>query len=120
MLLDRRSDRIEVIFYPELIILLAWKNDGLQIIQCFYYETPQDVSYHLLNVARQCQMPPAETRVILSGLVEIGSDLFAAADHYFQFVETAERPEQFNYDPAFEAYPAHFFSPMFSLGLCVS
>jgi hypothetical protein len=35
-------------------------------------------------------------------------------------VETEERPDTFNYDIAFDRYPAHFFSPLFSLGLCVS
>jgi hypothetical protein len=56
----------------------------------------------------------------VSGLVEKYSALYAGIDKYFQLVETEERPDAFNYDIAFDRYPAHFFSPMFSLGLCVS
>ncbi len=120
MLLQRKDDRIEIVFYPELIIVLAWKNNTLQIIQCFSYETPEDVSYHVVNLSNQWNIDRGQVRVIVSGLLEMDSGLFAAVDKYFQFVETDERPDQFNYDAAFNQYPAHFFSPLFSLGICVS
>lgn len=120
ILLDRKDDRMEIIFYPELISVLLWKNDALQIVQCFNYETPEDVTYHVVNIAEQWKLSRGEIRVIVSGLVEKDSALFTAVDKYFQFVETEERPEQFNYDAAFDRYPPHFFSPLFSLAICVS
>lgn len=118
--LERKDNRMEIIFYPELIIVLLWKNNALQIVQCFNYETPEDVTYHAVNISEQWEVDRSEIRVIVSGLVEKDSALFAAVDKYFQFVETEERPEQFNYDSAFDGYPPHFFSPLFSIGICVS
>ncbi len=120
LILERKDSRMEIIFYPELIIVSLWGSGSLQFVQCFSYETPEDVTYHVVNISEQWELSRDQIRVIVSGLVEIDAALYAAVDKYFQFVETDERPEAFNYDPAFERYPAHFFSPIFSLGLCVS
>jgi hypothetical protein len=120
MMLERKDNRMEIIFYPERIIVSLWKDNALLFIQGFNYETPEDVAYHTTNLAEQWKLDRAEIRVIVSGLVEKDSALFASVDKYFQFVETEERPEQFNYDAAFDRYPAHFFSPLFTIGTCVS
>jgi hypothetical protein len=119
-ILSRSEDRIEVVFYPEQIIISMWLNNKLQILQCYVYETPDDITWYLLDICSQWNVDPSVLPVKVSGLVEKYSALYAGIDKYFQLVETEERPDAFNYDIAFDRYPAHFFSPMFSLGLCVS
>jgi Protein of unknown function (DUF3822) len=120
ILLHRKQDRIEVIFYPEQIIISLWLNGKLQILQCYGYETPDDITWYLLDICRQWNTDPSVLPVMVSGLIEKYSALYAGIDKYFPVVETEERPDTFNYDIAFDRYPAHFFSPLFSLGLCVS
>jgi hypothetical protein len=119
-ILDRKDDRIEVVFYPEQIIISLWLHNKLQIQQCFVYETPDDITWCLLDICRQWNIDPTEMNVLVSGLVEQYSALYSSIDRYFKLVNTEDRPEAFNYDIAFDRYPDHFFSPLFSLGLCVS
>jgi len=118
--LGRVHDRIDVIFYPELIITALWKHGKVHLIQCFPYETRDDVAYHLLNLCTQWGSDPGEIPVVVSGLVERYSALFASVEKYFRNVELDKRPEAFRYDEAFNEYPTHFFTPLFSLGLCGS
>lgn len=119
-ILERKHARIEIVFYPEQIIISLWLQGKLQILQCFQYETPDDITWYLLDICRQWNADPATIPVIVSGLVEKYSALYSGIDRYFRDVETESKPEAFNYDIAFDKYPDHFFSPLFSLGLCVS
>lgn len=119
-ILDRKDDRIEVVFYPEQIIISVWLHGRLQILQCFTYETPDDITWYLLDICKQWNVDTADIPVLVSGLVEPYSALYSSIDRYFKVVQTEVRPEAFNYDIAFDRYPDHFFSPLFSLGLCVS
>jgi hypothetical protein len=119
-ILARKEDRIEVMFYPEQIIISFWLNGRLQILQCYSYETPDDITWYLLDICKQWNADASVLPVIVSGLIEKYSALYAGIDKYFQVVETEDRPDTFNYDIAFDRYPSHFFSPLFSLGLCVS
>lgn len=118
--LARKEDRMEVIFYPEQIIISLWLKGKLQILQCYNYETPDDITWYLLDICKQWNADVSVLPVMVSGLIEKYSALYSGIDKYFQVVETEERPEVFNYDIAFDRYPQHFFSPLFSLGLCVS
>ncbi|HSF45579.1 MAG TPA: DUF3822 family protein, partial [Chitinophagaceae bacterium] len=119
-ILNRKDDRIEVVFYPEQLIISVWLRGKLQILQCFYYETPDDITWYLLDICKQWDVDHASMPVVVSGLVEQHSALYSSIDRYFKVVHTEDRPEAFNYDIAFDRYPEHFFSPLFSLGLCVS
>jgi hypothetical protein len=119
-ILGRKDDRIEVVFYPEQIIISVWLRGKLQILQCFYYEAPDDITWYLLDICKQWDMDTADIPVLVSGLVEPYSALYSSIDRYFTIVQNEGRPDAFNYDIAFDRYPEHFFSPLFSLGLCVS
>ncbi len=113
------SSFIYVIFYPNQIILTLVKDHDLQLIQTFPYDIPEDVSYNILNIADQFDLSTDEILVKLSGLVDTDSVLYSDILKYFINVETDPRPGYFSYDEAFDAYPSHFFTPFFSLGLCV-
>jgi len=108
-----------VIFYPHQIILALVRNKSLQLIQTFPYDIPEDVSYHILNIADQFNLSADEVPITVSGLIDVGSVLYAELMKYFINVETDPRPGFFSYDECFDEYPSHFFTPFFSLGLCV-
>ena len=116
----QKSTVMEVVLYPSHIIVSFWKEDRLLIIQCFEYDTPEDVAWCLLNVTSQWEMEPAGLPVVVSGLVEIQSPMYAEIKKYFLDVELDARPADFQYDFSFDNYPQHFFSPIFSLALCGS
>jgi hypothetical protein len=113
--LDIPSSRLEAVLYPSHLIVTLWSEGRLLVNQYYDYDTPEDVAWCLLNVARQWGMPPGDLPVVISGLVESHSPMYAEIRKYFIYVELDTWPSQFRYDPAFEQYPQHFFSPIFSL-----
>lgn len=113
------SSFLYVIFYPNQIILTLVKEYSLQLIQTFPYDIPEDVSYHILNIADQFDLSADEIPIRISGLIDVDSVLYAELMKYFINVETDPRPGFFSYDECFDEYPSHFFTPFFSLGLCV-
>ena len=117
---QQKATLMEVVLYPSHIIVSLWKQDQLHIIQCYEYDTPEDVAWWLLNIAYQWEMSPSELPVVVSGLVEIQSPMYSEIKKYFLEVELDTRPSVFQYDFSFDNYPQHFFSPIFSLALCAS
>lgn len=116
----QQPNQMEVVLYPAHIIVALWVDGRLLIHQCYEYDTPEDVAWWLLNVASQWDLLPAELPVVVSGLVETSSPMYAEIHKYFLHVELDERPDAFRYDFSFDNYPQHFFSPIFSLALCGS
>lgn len=110
---------IYAIFYPNQIILSVFVDHQLQLIQTFPYDIPEDASYHMLNIADQFELSTDDILVKVCGLIDTESVLYTEIMKYFIHVETDPRPGYFSYDEAFDVYPSHFFTPIFSLGLCV-
>lgn len=111
---------MELVLYPSHIIVALWKDDQLLLIQHYDYDTPEDVAWWLLNLTGQWGLSQEELPVIISGLVETQSPMYTEIQKYFLNVELDTRPASFQYDFAFDNYPQHFFSPIFSLALCGS
>lgn len=112
---DQPLTRLEAILYPSHVMVVFWAEGRLCLSQYYDYDTPEDVAWSLLNVARQWDMRPDELPLYVSGLVETSSPMYAEIRKYFMHVELEARPFSFRYDPGFDQYPHHFFSPIFSL-----
>lgn len=111
---------MELALYPSHIVVALWKDEQLQLIQHYEYDTPEDVAWWLLNLNNQFELNQETLPILISGLVETQSPMYAEVQKYFMQVELDTRPEEFQYDFAFDNYPQHFFSPIFSLALCES
>jgi Protein of unknown function (DUF3822) len=110
---------LSVLFYPNRILVSAVKNKQLHLLQSYAYEAAEDAGYHLLNICRQLQLPPQNTPVILSGMIDASSVLYTEIYKYFGQV-SLEGFAGTELVPALEEYPAHFFSPLLKLAICVS
>lgn len=115
---DLPASYMHVSFYPNQVIVAVMQDGVCQLIQTFLYDIPEDVSYHLLNITEQFDIDNATIPVILSGLIDKGSALFAELLKYYLQVKADAGGNMFTIDPAFESYPEHFFTPVFSLALC--
>lgn len=109
---------IYIIFYPNQVVVTVIKEKEPQLIQAFPYDIPEDVTYHLLNISEQLELDNAEIPLLASGLIDSGSALYAELLKYFLQVETDPGWSGFSKDDAFQEYPDHFFTPIFSLALC--
>jgi Protein of unknown function (DUF3822) len=107
-------------FYHDFFSLVVMKASRLKLVQQFAYQTPEDVVYHLLNICRQFGIDTAEIELQLGGLIDENSALYKDIYKYFGHIQLRERPAAFGYDAAFDAFPPHFFSPLFNCLSCVS
>lgn len=111
-------DEIHTLFYNNKLIVSVLKKDGLQLMRSFEYETAEDVVYYLLNICQQYNIDCEKVTLIISGLIADHSVMYAELQKYFMFLKLTERPADFKYSEAFDEYPQHFFTPIFSAALC--
>jgi Protein of unknown function (DUF3822) len=116
---SERTAYLSVMFYPNHILVGAVKDKQLHLLQSFAYEAAEDVGYYLLNICGQFELSPGNTPVILSGMIDVSSALYTEIFKYFGQVELEGFPGT-NMEPALQDYPAHFFSPLLKLAICVS
>jgi Protein of unknown function (DUF3822) len=117
-LLHEQGDACYCIVYQHCIKVMLIKKGLLQIAQFFDYTTPSDVAYHLLNVCQQHDILPGEVELSLSGFIDKKSNLYDELHRYFLQIHMQEGDREKSH--AVELYPAHFFSHLISLALCVS
>lgn len=96
--------------------LVAGKSDSFLLAQNFSYSTPADVMYYLLKVCQQFNLTQQDVKLVLSGLIEKDSALYKVLHQYFLNLEF--RNALWNMDNS--EYPAHFFTSLNDLALCVS
>ncbi len=107
-----------LILYPNKFVFGFFRNENLQLLQTFEYETAEDVVYHVLNVCLQFQVNCEQIVLRISGLMDEHSALYTALQKYFLHVEFNSRPNELRYKVDFNEYPAHFFTSFFNFVLC--
>lgn len=108
---------LKVIFYKHKIVVALAAGGRLQIIQTFFYTTPEDVVYHMLNVCDQIDI--SELAVELSGVIDKDSALSKKVHSYFTNIHFAGLSGRLRYAEKINQLPHHLFSHLFSLALCV-
>ena len=99
-----KEDKLNIIFYPQRIVLKLNKKGRTELINSFCYDTAEDVSYILLNTCKQFDVENIPVEV--SGLIEKDSALYKEIYKYFETINFASLPAEFNY--AEEYYPTTF------------
>ncbi|MGB8192050.1 MAG: DUF3822 family protein [Chitinophagaceae bacterium] len=110
--------QLYVLFYPDRMLVAVYKNTQLQLVQTFEYQVAEDVVYYLLNICRQLQLSAEEALVVVSGYAQHDSPLFTEMRKYFMHCRLDEAPATFT-TQVFDPLPAHFFSPLLKMALCV-
>lgn len=115
---DDDSGHIQVLFYPDKMLVSVYKRERLQLVQTFLYQVPEDVVYYLLNICRQLNLSPETVALIVSGYAENDSALLTEVKKYFLHCSMDEVPPIFT-TSIFKPLPVHFFSPLLKMALCV-
>ncbi len=104
-------------FYKEEMILIAMSKSQLQLVQKFTYKGPADPLYHLLNVCRHLNLATELTDLRLCGMIELASETYTHIAKYFPGLVLDEMREDILNTADIQSYPAHYFTPYFSLGV---
>jgi len=115
----RKGNFIRVVFYNDKFIAAFFRESQLQLIQTFFYQTPEDAAYYLLLICRQFGVPPTEMVLCLSGLIDSQSALYTELLKYFSEVQCESLPDDYDTDGLLAEYPSHYFSPLLKMSLCV-
>lgn len=108
-----------VVFYNDKFIAAFFINGAVQLMQTFAYQTPEDTAYFLLLVCRQFNIQPDQMTLYISGLIDTQSALYSELIKYFSQVEYEGVPDGYTTEGILNEYPAHYFSPMLRMSLCV-
>jgi hypothetical protein len=114
------GDTLKCIVCHNSIKLILSKNSKLQIVQFFDYETPIDVSYHLLNVCERFAVSPSVVKLILSGMIVEKSNLYDDMHKYFLNIHFATLPAGTIVSEDMKVHPTHFYHNLTALAQCVS
>ena len=111
------ADLIKIIFYENTFVTTVIKGGDLQIIQTYLYQSAANVVYQLKNICTQFSLQNVALHI--SGIIELNADLDKEIKHYFKNIQYDELPEAYEFSASLKEIPAHYFSHLFSLALCV-
>ena len=100
----------------EQFSILLLKNNRLQLFNSYFYSSPADVLYYLLSVCESQLVSPAEVELVLTGLLEKESALYRELWQYFMHVDFRDA----HFGVSDFPYPAHYFTTLNDVLLCVS
>ncbi|MFT3827765.1 MAG: DUF3822 family protein [Chitinophagaceae bacterium] len=116
---DEGKESIHVIVAADQFVVAVFKEKKLALLQTYGYQTPDDVSFHLLAICSQLQLNPEEVKMYISGLIDEQSTLYLELLKYFLQLEWELAPARLNLPQEFSQYPQHYFSPLMKMALCV-
>ncbi len=106
---------LNIEFRKDDFTLIASKGNHLLLAQTFDYATPGDVIYALLKTCKQFSLSQELVQVVLTGLIDMQSNLYKELYQYFYTIRFREANWQ-----AGNEFPAHFFTLLNDLALCAS
>ena len=111
-----KEDILHIIFYPQRIVVKLNKQGRTQLINSYCYNAAEDVSYILLNICKQFDVKNIPVEV--SGLIEKDSVLYKEIYKYFETINFASLPAEYNYAESIIQQPSHYFSHIFAIDSC--
>lgn len=114
---DMHEQWVKVYFYPSSFTVLVIKDEKLQLLQSYYYETPEDVMYQLLNITEQLILDVTTLYLQVSGLIDEDSVLYTEMKKNFLEISLEASPVELKQSET--ATPPHYFTPILLSSLCV-
>jgi hypothetical protein len=97
----------------------ALKGDQLLLAQSFYYETKEDVIFHLLNLTDKFNIDLSSAFVQVSGLIDEESGIWKELNRYVLNIEFDYPPQAALQMLNITGVPIHFLTPIMLIAKCV-
>ncbi|MFT3680485.1 MAG: DUF3822 family protein [Ferruginibacter sp.] len=118
-ILKDNNNNLYCIFNNSYFTVMLQKEGKLQLLQTYSYKTPEDAAYYMLQLCESFGVKPASIQLYLNGMIDLSSSLYHEISKYFLEIKFGSLPDDYSYPEAIQEYPAHFFSHLFTMGLCV-
>lgn len=106
-------------FFPNHVIVALVRDERLMLMQYIPFETPEDLSYNLLNIVEQFGLDTGELQIYMSGLIDQESIIHDEILKYFINVDIDAGMSDHVSDEVFANHPAHYFTSSLYLCQCV-
>jgi hypothetical protein len=100
--------------------LILFEGSRPLFINTYPYKNKEDILYFTLTVIGQNATRQDQLQLVISGMVEEGSETWVLLGQYIGQVVLAPRLAVFIYSPLLEQAPAHRYQDLFALALCGS
>lgn len=110
---------LECIVYHNTVKMLLFKEGQFQLLQYAEYTVPADICYYLLNVCSQFDVSPVSVQLLLSGMVDLHSNLYKEIYRYFLNVVLLQLHADVGVADKLNQQPHHFYSHLSALAQCV-
>lgn len=114
---NNEENKIHLVFYYTWFIISVFKKGQLQLIQRFYYKSPEDALYHVLNVCKTYELPVSEVNVFASGMIDTNSPLYEMLRGYIQNFALETVDKDLFVAEGFHEYPLHYFTSFCQYGV---
>lgn len=114
------QDGIRCIVYQQWIKVFLYSKGTFKFVQYFFYKTPTDVAYHLLNTCNQHSVNAELTNIQISGMIDKDSSLYRELSKYFSNLVFISTPQLSDFESDIVDSESHFYSHLTQLAQCVS
>lgn len=97
--------------YPNEWICSFWNKSKLQLIRSVVPVSADDLAYNVVNICNQLQMPLAECKTIIGGLIDKNDAFISGLSRFLEnnsWTVSAQTSE----------YPTHYFTSIINRSLC--
>lgn len=113
------NEWIKIYILPSCFNMVVMKGEQLQIANSFYYETPEDIIYHVLNVVDKFRLDLSEVVVEVSGLLDSSSTTWKEMNKYFLNISMENSPAFHSDEANHGEFPPYYFTPFLLVPRCV-
>jgi len=104
----------------QYIDLVVFNDDKLVFFNAFPFRTKEDLLYFTLYTIEQLRLSPDSLQLILSGLIDAGSESFLLLEQYIRNISFAGYLSNFRFSALISQAPSHRHQELFALALCGS
>ena len=94
------------------------ENSQLAFYNIFECMKADEFNYYLLSIIEQLNIEPEETKIILSGNISEGDEIYQRVQKYFNTISFTDTRHLVKYPEKFVSVPTHLYFSLISLDLC--
>jgi hypothetical protein len=102
------------------IDIAIFQANKLVFFNSFSCRSKEDILYFTLYTLEQINLRPESVNLVLSGLIDQGSEVYRFLEQYIRPGSFCHLPVSFNYSPLLQQIPSHHFTELYGIALCGS